>query len=327
MTLQSVGRAWRWLALALCALAVFGVDASRAQEAYPSRQLTIVVGFPPGGGVDVVARLVADKLAPILGKAVVVENRPGASGSLALRQVAASRPDGHTILMNSNSTLVNQAVNANAGHDIEKELTAVLKAAVQSIILAATPSLEASTLGDVIKLAKTKELDYGSPGTGSVPHLALEYLFSQAGVTLKHIPFPGAAQALTAAVAGHIQLAAVTTPPAVTLVQGGKLKGITVTSAQRSPALPEVSTAVESGFKDFVIDSWAGFFVPSSTPKAVVDALTGAMLKVLAMPEVKEKLVTLGFEPRATTSEAFGREVSAELKQWKDVAAKANIKF
>jgi tripartite-type tricarboxylate transporter receptor subunit TctC len=316
-------------AFALAMLVAVAAGPARAQgDAYPSRQIHIVVGFPPGGGVDVVARLMADKLAPILGKPVVVENRAGASGSLATRQVAAMAADGYTLLMNSNSILANQAVNPNAGHDVERQLVPVVKAAVQSNILVAAPDLDVTTLADVIRLAKTRELDYGSPGAGSIPHLALEALFTtQAGVRLKHIPYPGAAQALTATVAGHVPLACVTTPPAVPLVQGGKVKGIMVTSARRSPALPNVPTAVESGFKDFVTEVWAGFFVATGTPKPVVDTLSRAMLDVLAMPDVKEKLVTLGFDPAGTTSADFAREISAELRQWSEVAQKAGIKF
>ena len=315
-------------AVALVVFALVAASPVRAQDAYPSRQIHIVAGFPPGGGVDVVARLMADKLAPILGKPVVVENRAGASGSLATRQVAAMPADGYTLLMNSNSILANQAVNPNAGHDVERQLVPVLKVAVQSNILVATPDLGVTTLADVIKLARTRELDYGSPGAGSIPHLALEALFTrEAGVKLKHIPYPGAAQALTATVAGHVPLACVTTPPAVPLVQSGKVKGIMVTSAQRSLALPNVPTAIESGFKDFVTEVWAGFFVATGTPQPVIDTLSRAMLAVLAMPEVKEKLVTLGFDPAGTESAAFAREISAELQQWSEVAKKAGIKF
>lgn len=296
-----------------------------AQEAYPARNITIIVGFPPGGGVDVVARLMADKLSAMFGKPVVVENRAGASGSLATRQVATMKPDGYTLLMNSNSIVANQVINSKAGHDIERELTPVMKVAGQPNILVASPDLDVKTLADVIALSQKRELDFGSPGVGSIPHLAAEYLFTLTGAKAKHIPFPGAAQALTAVAGGHVPLALVTAPPAVTLVQGGKLKGIVVTSAQRMAALPQVPTVIETGTKDFVIDTWAGFFVPAGTPKPVLDQLQEAMLKVLAMPDVKERLSALGFEQAGTRSEAFAAEIKAELVRWKDVAAKAKI--
>jgi len=311
-------------AMALVAAGTLPAGVS-AQETYPSRNITIIVGFPPGGGVDVVARLMADKMSALLGKPVVVENRAGASGSLATRQVAAMKPDGYTLLMNSNSIVANQVINSKAGHDIERELTPVMKVAVQPNILVASPELGAKTLADVVALSKTRELDFGSPGVGSIPHLAAEYLFTLTGAKAKHIPFPGAAQALTAVTGGHVPLAFVTAPPAVPLVKGDKLRAVVVTSAQRMAALPDVPTVIETGTKDFVIDTWAGFFVPAGTPKPVLDQLQDAMLKVLAMPDVKARLTDLGFEPAGTRSEAFGREINAELSRWKDVAQKANI--
>lgn len=317
----------RSITLALAALTGLLAQpaALRAQDAYPARTITIIVGFPPGGGVDVVARVMADKLSGLLGKPVVVENHAGSSGSLATRQVAAMKGDGYTLLMNSNSIVANQAINPNAGHDIARDLTPVMKVAIQPNIIVAAPDLDVKTLADVTALSQKKELDFGSPGVGSIPHLAAEYLFTLTGTKGRHIPFPGAAPALTAVMAGHIQLGSVTAPPAVPLVQTGKLKGIVVTSAHRMPALPDVPTVTEMGIKDFVIDTWAGFFVPAATPKAIVGQLQDAMLKVLAMPDVKEKFTTLGFEPAGTGGEAFGREIASELVRWKDVAKKVKI--
>jgi tripartite-type tricarboxylate transporter receptor subunit TctC len=198
---------------------------------------------------------------------------------------------------------------------------------VQSNIVVAAPGLKVNSLAELIGLAKTRELSYGSPGVGSIPHLTAENLFALAGVKARHIPFPGASPALTAAMAGHVDLASVTTPPAITLVQAGEVIGIAVTSAEREPMLPDVPTVGESGFKGFSSETWAGFFVPAGTPAPIVDALSSAMLKALDMPDVKEKLTTLGFAPARTTSAEFSREISAELDQWRDVAQKANIKF
>lgn len=307
--------------------ACLGTSAPAMAQNYPERPITIIVGFPPGGGVDVVARVMAEKLTQILGKSVVVENRAGASGSLATRQVASLPPDGYTLLMNSNSILANQVVNASAGHDVERDLTPVMKAAVQTNILVAAPSLGVSTLADVVKLARTRDLDYGSPGLGSIPHLAAEQLFALLNIKPKHIPYPGAAQALTAVTGGHIQMACVTAPPAVTLVQGGALKGIAVTGARRLAALPDVPTVMESGQQNFAVDTWAGFFVPARTPQPVVDKLTGAMKQVLAMPDVQARLTTLGFESSGMVGADFGRDISAEIARWKDVAQKAGLKF
>jgi tripartite-type tricarboxylate transporter receptor subunit TctC len=318
----------RWIAFVV-ALVALGTGSGHAQTgSYPSQRVHIIVGFPPGGGVDIVARLVADKLTPMFGQPVVVENRPGAGTSIATRYVAGAKPDGYTLLMNSNSMVANQVINPNAGYDIERELVPVLKAAVQPNIIVAAADLPAKTLKDVIELSKRQDITYGSPGAGSIPHLAAEHLFTAlAGARLRHIPYPGAAPALTSALGGQVSLVVVTAPPAVPHVKAGKLKGIAVTTAKRMAALPQVPTVIESGYPGFVIETWAGFFAPAATPPAVLQALSGAMLKTLAMPEVKERLASLGFEPADLTTEPFRREISGELKQVAEIVKKANLKF
>src|SRR5262245_22339979 len=298
-----------------------------AQTNYPTRPIRLVVGFPPGGGVDVIARLFADKLSASLGQSVVVENRPGASGGIAGRQVASADADGHTVLVNSNSMVVNQVMSAAAGLNVERDLVAVLSVAPQSIILAAAPDLPVTTLGDLIALARTRKLQYGSPGVGSVPHLLVEYLFtSLADVQLEHVPYQGAANALTAAMTSQIQRASVTTPPAAALVKAGKVKGVVVTSVARSNTLPDVPTVAESGYPGFVINVWSGFFMPANTPKPVVERFHAAALEVANMPDIKEKLTGLGFDTTTTSSEQFGREVSEEIKRWSDVVQKAKLR-
>ena len=309
--------------------ALMATGAGYAQTGpYPSQRVHFIVGFPPGGGVDIVARLVAEKLTPLFGQPVVVENRPGAGTSIATRYVASAKPDGYTLLMNSNSMLANQVINPNAGYDVERDLVPVLKAAVQPNIIVATASLPAKTLKEVIELSKRQDMTYGSPGAGSIPHLAAEQLFTAlAGTKIRHIPYPGAAPALTSALGGQVSLAVVTAPPAVPHVKAGKLKGIAVTTAKRMAALPDVPTVIESGFPGFVVETWAGFFAPAATPPAVLQTLSGAMLKALAMPEVKEKLASLGFEAADLATEPFRREISNELKQVAEVVQKANLKF
>src|SRR5215475_8001620 len=283
---------------------------------------------PPGGGVDVVARLFAEKLSPALGQSVVVENRPGASGSIAARQVAGADADGHTVLVNSNSMLVHQVMNPGAGLDIARDLLPVLSVAPQSVILAAAPDLPASSLPELMTLARAKRLLYGTPGVGSVPHLMVEYFFgSLAGIAMEHVPYQGAAPALTAAMASQIELASVTTPPAIALVKAGRLKGLAVTSAARNAALPDVPTVAEAGHPGFVINVWTGFFMPASTPKPVAGRFQAAALAIAGEPEVKDKLVALGFDTTATPGEPFGRELADETRRWSDVVAKAKLKL
>jgi tripartite-type tricarboxylate transporter receptor subunit TctC len=315
------------LLLALAGALMLAAASPGEAQSYPSRPIRLVVGFPPGGGVDVIARLFADKLSVSLGQSVVVENRPGASGGIAGRQVAGAEPDGHTVLVNSNSMVVNQVMSPGAGLNVERDLVAVLSVAPQSIILAAAPDLPVASLGELIALARSRPLQYGSPGVGSVPHLLVEYLFtSLAHVQLEHVPYQGAANALTAAMTSQIQLATVTTPPAVALVKAGKVKGVVVTSLARSSALPDVPTVAESGYPGFVINVWSGFFMPANTPKSVVERFHAAALDVANLPEIKDKLTGLGFDTATTSTEQFGREVSEEVKRWTDVVQKAKLR-
>ena len=303
-------------------------DAGHAQTGpYPSRPLRLVVGFPPGGGLDVIARLFAEKLTQSLGQSVVVENRPGAAGAIAGRQVASAEPDGHTILVNSNSMVINQIMSPNPGLNIERELKPIATVAPQSVIFTAAPDLPVDSLPALIALARTRPLLYGSSGVGSVPHLMVEYLFtSLAGVRMEHVPYQGAAPALTGAMASQVQVASVTTPPAVPLVQAGKLKGLAVTSAARAATLPAVPTVAEAGYPGFAVNVWCGFFMPAATPAPVAERFGREVLAVAAMPEIKDKLAALGFDTATTASEQFARDLSDEIKRWTEVVQKAQIK-
>jgi tripartite-type tricarboxylate transporter receptor subunit TctC len=315
---------------AVCLALVFPwIPPCEAQSGgYPSRPVRFVVGFPPGGGVDVVARLLGERLAQIWGQAVVVENRPGASGSIAGRQAANAKPDGYTVLVNSNSMLVHQVMNPGLGFDMERQLIAILSVAPQPIIIAVAPDLPASSVKDLIALARARKLNYGTPGLGSIPHLVIEYLFTSLSDTqMEHVPYAGAALALTATMTSQIHVTSVTMPPAVSLIKAGKIKGIAVTSGERTSALPDIPTVKESGFPGFEASAWTGFFMPAGTPKAVVDRFGEAMLKVAGMPEISDKLAGLGFVPTSTPGEQFRREISEEIKRWTGVVEKANIKI
>jgi tripartite-type tricarboxylate transporter receptor subunit TctC len=320
----------RWIALGLAMLAGVALGAAApasAQDNFPSRTVRLVVSFPPGGGVDAVARLFADKLTPMLGQPVVVENRGGASGTIAGNQVAAAAPDGYTVLVASNSMLVAQVMNPRTGLDIARDLQGIASTAPQAVIVVVRPDIPAASLGELIALARTRPLNYGSPGAGSVPHLVIEHLFTAiSNARMEHIPFPGAAQALTGALSSQVEAAVVTLPPAVALVASGKLKGIAVTTPARAAALPEVPTTTEAGYPNVVVTVWNGFFVPAKTPKAIADKLGAAILAVAAMPDIKQKLGQLGFEPTSIAGEQFQRDVVKELATWSEIVEKANIK-
>jgi tripartite-type tricarboxylate transporter receptor subunit TctC len=320
--------------LSPCAILILGcavlfgwlAPAAAQDKPYPSRTVRLVVGFPPGGGVDSVARMFADKMTAIFGQPVVVVNHGGAAGGIAGKQVAAEEPDGYTVLVNSNSMVIYSLMNPKTGLVVERDLQAVASTAPQAIIIVTAPDVKANSLSELIELARTRPLNYGTPGSGSIPHLVIEQLLSTLpGVQMQNVPFQGASPALTAAMANQIDIASVTLPPAAPLVTAGKIKGIAVTSAKRAAALPQIPTAAESGYPTIVATAWTGFFVPPKTPKAVVDRLEQAILQVAAMPDIKEKLAMLGFEPTSTPGAQFRSELSTEIKTWTEVLERANL--
>lgn len=311
-------------------LAAMAFTPALAQQrgAYPAAPVRMVVGFPPGGGVDVVGRLLAQQMTTLWGQPVVVENRPGAGSSIGTRLVAAAAPDGYTVMINSNSIVVNQVANPNAGYDIERQLIPVLNVAWQPTVVVAATSLPVSSLVEAIALSRTRKLSFGTPGQASIPHLAAAYLFDLLAKTeTVHVPYNGAAPALAAVVGGQIELAFVTLPPAVPQVKSGKVKGLAVTSAKRTAALPDLPTVAQSGFPGYEVNAFTGFFMPVGTPKPVTVRFRETVLKILAMPDIQGKLTGMGFELADTANEDFPRIVSEELKQWAQVVKATNIKI
>jgi tripartite-type tricarboxylate transporter receptor subunit TctC len=301
--------------------------APAAAQDYPTRTIRLIVSFPPGGGIDAVARLFANKMSDILGQSVVVENRGGASGLIAGRLIANAEPDGYQVLIASNSMIIAQLLNTAPGLNVERDLRAVASVAPQANIIVAAPSLKANTMKELVALAKERSLNYASPGAGSAPQLIFEHLFTTlSGAKMTHVPFPGAAAALTATMSNQTEVAVVTLPPAVPLVTANKVKGIAVTTATRSAALPDVPTAVESGYPDVNSTVWTAFFVPAKTPDAVVSKLNDAVIKVAEMPEIKAQLSKLGFEPLSIPGEKFQHDVAAEMKLWAGIIEKTGAK-
>lgn len=313
-------------ALLLCGC--WGLAAQAQESAYPSRTIRIISGFAPGGGADTVARLFAERLTTVLGQPVVVENRAGAAGGIAGRQVASSAPDGHTMLLTSNGMMINQIMNPALGLDIERDLTPIASVAPQAVIIVTSADLPVNSLQELINLAKQRSLNYGTPGAGSVSQLVVEYIFTtQAGARMTHIPYSGAAPTLTAAMSNQVEVASSTMPPAVALVKSGKLKGIAITTPHRSVVLPQVPTVAESVPQGMSVSVWGGFFVPVKTPAAIVNRLMDAILKVAEMQDTKEKLVQFGYEPTSIPAEQFRREISNEFKMWTEVVEKTKLKL
>ena len=291
-----------------------------------SQPVRFIVTFAPGGGVDAVARIIAERLTSLVGQNVVVENRPGAAGVIAGRQVASADPDGRTVLVTSNPLLINQVLKPETNFVISKELTPVASVAPQSIVIVTSSESPASSLKDLFEQARKRSINYSTTGTGSLSHLAVEFLLaSQSGVQMQHIPFQGAAPALTAVMAGQVEVGSSTVPPAVPLLTSNKLRALAVANASRSSVLPSVPTFSEAGFATLPVSAWVGFFVSAKTPKSVADRLSQDILAAADQDDSKKKFLEMGFEPSSSGSTAFSRELQAELDTWTGVAAKAKL--
>jgi tripartite-type tricarboxylate transporter receptor subunit TctC len=312
----------------LAALACAALPAVSAAQDWPRQKpVNLIVGFGPSSSTDIIARLVAPKMAESLGQSVVVDNKPGAGGNIAAQQVKRMPADGYTLLVISVSYAVNPSLYANAGYDPIKDFVPVALGASTPNIITVHPSVPAGNLAELIDLAKKQPLAYASSGIGTTTHLSMERLKTAAKVDITHVPYQPA-QAVGAAVAGQTQISSTSMPPAVPQVKGGKLKAIAVTSAQRSPTLPDVPTMNEQGFKDFDDLTWFGFFAPAGTPPDIVTRLNAEINKALQQPDVKERLVSLGFDLRPMTAPEFGAFVRAEVPKWaqavKDSGAKVD---
>jgi tripartite-type tricarboxylate transporter receptor subunit TctC len=312
--------------IALSALLWLILSTAGAQE-WPSKPLRIIVPFSPGGVADNSARVIAEPLAARLGQQVLVENRPGASGNIGTQAVAQAEPDGYTLLLGFDGTMViNPHVFAKVPFDTVRDFAPVTKLGDATLILVAHPSVPARNLAQLVELAKTKPFAYGSSGTGGTPHLAGELLKQRTGAQLEHIPYKGGGQAMADVVGGQIPLVFTAIATAQQYVRTGRLVGIAVPSARRSSALPEVPTFQESGFAGFDVTSWVGIFVPAKTPAPVVEKLNREFEAALKTPFVRERYATLGIEPVGNTPAQFGEQVRADLARWAEVVKAANVK-
>jgi len=310
----------RWMIVpvpALCA-ALLTAATGFAAETYPSRPIRVLAGGPPGGPIDIMARVVGQKLSEQYGQAVVIDNRGGAGGTIATRLTAQAVTDGYTLLCNSSQYVVSATLYKNPGYDAFKDFAPIINAGVSPNILFVHPSVGATNLAELFALIKAKKItSYGSAGTGTTPHLTGERLLkSLAGLEITHVPYGGAAPAINAVVAGQVLIGSTAMPPTVTLIKGGKLRGIAVTSPKRMPSLPEVATVAESGYPGYEDYTWIAFFAPSGTPKPVVDKLNHDIAALLQLADTRERLATLGFDAIPNTPEQFTAYVRTEVAKW-----------
>ncbi len=297
-----------------------------AQAAYPDKPVRFVVPFPPGGGTDVIARIVQGKLQAQLGQTIVIENRGGGGGSLGTDVVAKAPADGYTVLFTLSSHTINPAIFPKLPFDTERDFESVGIVASLPQILVTHPSFEANNVKELIALAKKKPLQFASVGNGSPSHLAGELLNLRAGINITHVPYRGGGPAVTDVIGGQVPMLWVSIPAAAQFVKTGKLKALAVSTVKRSAAFPDVPTMQEAGVADFEVDSWYGMFVPAKTPKPVIDRLNQAMNAAIADPEVKEKLLAQGSEAVGGSPEVLTRTVKTELAKWAKLTKEANIK-
>lgn len=328
MTLHAARRYTLSLALSAAALALLAPVGAQAQASYPEKPLRFVVPYPPGGGTDVVARIVQMRLQAALGQPVVIENKGGAGGSLGTDLVAKSAPDGYTVLFTLSSHTINPAIFPKLPFDTLKDFEPVGLVASLPQILVANTALPVRTVADVVAQAKAApgKFSFASVGNGSPGHLAGELMVIRTGAPLIHIPYRGGGPAVTDVMGGQVPYLWVSIPAAAQHVKAGKLKALAVSTVKRSAAFPDVLTMQEAGVSDFEVDSWYAMLVPAKTPKAIIDKLNKALNTVLAEPAIRAQLLEQGAEAVGGTPEALGKVIAAELPKWAKLAKDANIK-
>ena len=313
------------------AMSLVVASAGLAQSSrYPSRSVRVMVPFAAGGPTDVIARLVAQKLSESLGQQFYVENVPGAGGNTGTAQAAKAPPDGGTILVVSTGFIVNPSLYARGvPYDPVKDFAPVTLVAASPNVMTVNPEVPAKNVQELIALIRANpgKYSFAQPSTGSTPHLNGELFKLQFGLDLIMVPFTGAAPAITSTIGGHTPIAFTALPPAISNIKDGKLRALAVLSFKRVPSLPDVPTAAEAGIPGHEGDTLTGIVVPAGTPPDIVDKLNGEIRKLVALPDVAEKLETLGFVPVASTPAEFGERIVSEAAKWAKVINDAKIKI
>jgi tripartite-type tricarboxylate transporter receptor subunit TctC len=302
-------------ALACAATLSFGQE-------FPGKPVRFVVGFTPGGPSDILARALGQKLGERWNQQVVIENRPGAGGNVAAEAVARSAPDGYTWLLGNNSILAtNQTLYGRLGYDPVKDFAPVSLVAVQPNILVVNPAVPANSVAELISLARKHpgKLNYASSGSGAAAHLAGELFKTMAGVDLVHVPYKGAQPALTDVIAGQVQIMFATSASVIPFIKAGKLRALAVTTARRSPSVPELPTVSEAGVPGFEAITWHGVVVPAATPAPRIERLNRDIVGVLGLPDLRERLAALGAEVMAGSPAEFADYIASEIPKWAKV--------
>ena len=299
-----------------------------AQEPYPSRPLKFILPFPPGGGTDLLGRLLAERLAASLGQPVVTENRGGAGGNVGAEAAARSAPDGYTIVLVAPSLAISPTLYSKLNYDPVKDFAPIGLVASVPNVMVTHPSVPANNLQEFIALAKSKPggMNFGSGGSGTSNHLAGELLNLTAGIKLVHVPYKGVNLAMQGVLAGEVQLVFIGIPVPAPHIKAGRLRALAVLARERSPILPEVPTAAEAGLGNFDVTTWYGILAPVGTPRPIIARLNAEFVKIMRTPDVKERLAAMATDPLTSTPEEFGAYIQAEIAKWGDVVRKAGLR-
>jgi tripartite-type tricarboxylate transporter receptor subunit TctC len=298
-----------------------------AVDPYPSHNLRIIVSFPPGTTTDTLARSVAQHLGEALGQSVIVENRPGAAGNIGLALAAKAAPDGYTLTMGGAAMCINPAIYGSKVVDPIRDFSPVAKLASSPIVIVAHPSVRANSLQELIALARNtpEKLAYSTPGVGTPTHVAAELLAQRANIQLLHVPYPGSGQLLTDVISGEVPVAFTLLGAAQPFLKSGQLKAIAITGNERVAALPDTPTVAESGYPGYEVTTWYSILVPAGTPAEVIERLNHELVHVVALPDVRERMVAIGMVPETSTRSELAAKIRAEVARWGPIIKAAGI--
>ncbi len=298
-----------------------------AQAGYPSKPVRMVVPSSAGGGTDIVARIIAPELSKRLGQQVVIDNRPGAGTMIGIEVAAKSPPDGYTLLMGLSTLAINSALYKKVPYDPQRDFAPITQAVSSASIIVVHPSIPVKTLKELIAFARARpdQLNYASAGTGTYPHMTMELFLSMAKLKMVHIPYKGTAPAMIDMVAGQVATMAATILTGMPQIRAGRLRPLAITSAARSPIVPDIPTVAEAGLPGYESVQWYGMLAPARTPKDIITRLHGDTTRILQQPEIKARFAGDGADPVGSTPEEFTRYIQSELVKWAKVAREAGI--
>ena len=322
-------KAWLLLASTLIAASAAAADKGSPAAAYPTKPIRMIVPFAPGGGTDIIGRLVAQELGQAWGQTVVVDNRGGGGGTIGTALAAKATPDGYTMVLCSLGISYAPALYSRLPFDPLKDLAPISLVATQPFVYVVVPALGVSSMKELIALAKAKpgEIHYGSGGAGGSSHLGTELLRTMTGIDIVHVPYKGTGPALTAMLSGEIQMQLIGISSVVPHMKSGRMRALAVSGARRSAAAPNVPTVAESGVPGYAFDVWYGMLYPAGTPRAIVAKANTAINRALKSPSLSQRFAGVGVEPAGTTPEAFAQMMKSEIAKWRKVVAAAHIRI